>query len=63
MVVCNKSTEEISRITNVYGSSYEEGKHEFISELHNLFLNWTGPAIVGGDFNLVRNQNDKTMAK
>lgn len=48
------------RIYTAYGSAYEEGKHEFISELHSLFLNWIGPAIIGGDFNLVRTQEDKS---
>jgi hypothetical protein len=42
------------RFTTVYGSPYEEGKDDFISELHELCLNWDGPAMIGGDFNLVR---------
>lgn len=63
IVMCNRSTDVISRITTVYGSAYEEGKHEFISELHHLFLNWIGPAIVGGDFNLVRSQCDKNNGR
>ena len=55
-----KQTGVIIRITTVYGSPYEEGKAEFISELHELFLNWDGPALIGGDFNLVRSQQDKS---
>jgi hypothetical protein len=43
----------------VYGSAYEEKKQEFISELHELFLNWDGPAMIGGDFNLIRSSQDK----
>lgn len=46
VVLRDKSTNIISRITTVYGSAYEEGKQEFISELRKLFLNWDGPAIV-----------------
>jgi endonuclease/exonuclease/phosphatase (EEP) superfamily protein YafD len=42
------------RVSTIYGSPYEEGKDEFISELHELFFNWDGPAMIGGDFNLVR---------
>jgi hypothetical protein len=36
------------RLTTVYGSPYEEGKEAFISELRELFLNWDGPAMIGG---------------
>jgi hypothetical protein len=48
------------RLTTVYGSPYEEGKDAFISELHELFLSWDGPAMIGGDFNMVRSQSDKS---
>jgi endonuclease/exonuclease/phosphatase (EEP) superfamily protein YafD len=37
----------------MYGFPYENGKDAFIYELHDLFLNWDGPTIIGGDFNLV----------
>jgi endonuclease/exonuclease/phosphatase (EEP) superfamily protein YafD len=56
----NKISDTIVRITTVYGSPYEEGKQAFISELHELFLNWNGPTIIGGDFNIVRSQSDKS---
>lgn len=52
VVVSDRATDEISRITTIYGFAYEEGKQEFVSELHELFLNWTGHAIIGGGFNL-----------
>jgi hypothetical protein len=58
-IVKNRRNDFICRITTVYGSSYEEKKHEFIPELHELFLNWEGPALIGGDFNLVRFIEDK----
>jgi exonuclease III len=54
-----KSSGVVIRLTTVYGSPYEEGKDVFISELHELFLNWDGSAIIGGDFNLVRSESDK----
>jgi endonuclease/exonuclease/phosphatase (EEP) superfamily protein YafD len=44
----------------VYGSPYEDGKQAFIFELHELFLNWDGPITIGGDFNLVRAQSNKS---
>ena len=47
------------RFIAVYGSSYEEHKLEFINELHNVFASWSGPTLVGGDFNLVRNRSEK----
>ena len=61
MVVKDEGSDIVSRVTIVYGSAYEEGKQEFISELHSLSLNWNGPTIIGGDFNLVRNPGDKSI--
>jgi hypothetical protein len=58
-VVKKRRNDYICRITTVYGSAYEDKKQEFISELHELFLNWEGPALIGGDFNLVRFLEDK----
>lgn len=48
------------RIVTVYGSSYEEGKEEFIFELHSLFVEDATPTLVGGDFNLVKFSADKS---
>jgi hypothetical protein len=59
-IVRIKSSGVEIRFTTVYGSPYEEGKYSFISELHELFLSWDGPAMIGGDFNLVRSQCDKS---
>jgi hypothetical protein len=47
------------RITTVYGSPYEEGKQDFLSELHQLSLNWNDPSLIGTYFNLIRCQSDK----
>ena len=40
----------------VYGSPYNEGKQD---ELHSLFDNWSGPFLIGGDYNLVRDLSEK----
>jgi hypothetical protein len=47
------------RLIVVYGSPYEEGKIEFISELHRIMALWCGPTLVGGDFNVVRSQKEE----
>jgi hypothetical protein len=31
----------------VYGSPYDEGKSEFIDELHRVLSTWQGPTILG----------------
>jgi hypothetical protein len=43
----------------VYGSSYEEHKLKFLTELELVMDTWQGPTLLGGDFNLVRNQKEK----
>jgi len=48
------------RFVSVYGSSYEEGKADFIQELHEIMDNWSGPTLFGGDFNLVNNLKEKS---
>jgi len=47
------------RLVTIYGSSYDENKQEFITELHNIMDKWDGPTIVGGDFNLTKASSDK----
>jgi endonuclease/exonuclease/phosphatase (EEP) superfamily protein YafD len=44
----------------VYGPAYEELKLNFISELHSVIGGWPGPTLLGGDFNLVRSQKEKS---
>jgi hypothetical protein len=60
VIIKNQLDNFIWRLIVVYGSSYEEKKMEFISELHVVMSSWQGPTLVGGDFNLVRNQSDKS---
>lgn len=35
-------------------------KRFFLDELENIMGSWSGPIIVGGDFNLVRSIKDKS---
>lgn len=51
------------RLVYVYGSPYDEGKDDFISELHNLCLDDHHPTLFGGDFNLTRYQKDKSNGR
>jgi hypothetical protein len=44
----------------IYGSPYEEFKVEFTNELHLIMGLWTGPTLMGGDFNMVRPQKEKS---
>jgi hypothetical protein len=48
------------RLIIIYGPPYEESKMLFLSELDGILLNWHGPTLIGGDFNLVRNQKEKS---
>lgn len=48
------------KLSIVYGSPYEEGKQEFLDELHAVMASWKGPTLIGGDFNLVRFARDKS---
>lgn len=59
-MIQNSDDKLIWRFISVYGSPYEEGKSEFIQELHTLLENWDGPTLIGGDFNLVANMKDKS---
>jgi hypothetical protein len=48
------------RLVVIYGPAYEENKKEFIDELHCIMGVWDGPTMLGGDFNIVRNQREKS---
>jgi hypothetical protein len=54
LMVRNKDTDSCWKLVVVYGSPYENGKAEFIAELHAIMNNWQGPILIGGDFNLVQ---------
>ena len=59
----HKTSEKAFRFIAVYGSPYDDGKHDFISELHSMFIDDHQPTIIGGDFNLVRYQKDKNNGR
>lgn len=42
-----------------YGSHYEEGKYQFIDEMHGVMQKRQGPTFIGGCLNLVRCISDK----
>jgi exonuclease III len=58
-VLVNKKDKMRSRICTVYGSAYEEKKQDFIDELQEIRMH-KKPLLIGGDFNLVRSQKDKS---
>jgi hypothetical protein len=49
----------LQRLIVVYDSPYEEFKVDFLEELEVVMTRWQGPTLIGGDFNLVRNQREK----
>lgn len=51
------------RVVTIYGSSYEEHKDSFLSELHSLFVDCETPTLIGGDFNMVRYNIDKSNGR
>ena len=50
----DKRDSVVWRYAFVYGPAYDEHKLVFISELHNSLNYWSGPTLVGGISNLVR---------
>jgi exonuclease III len=59
-VVVNKKDKFKCRICVVYGAVDEENKQEFLDELHDCVVEYNEPLLIGGDFNLVRSQKDKS---
>lgn len=59
-MVKNCHDNSIWRFITVYGSPYDEGKHEFILEMEGLLDNWDGPTVIGGDFNLICTAKEKS---
>ena len=58
--ILDKKTGFSWKLVVIYGSPYEEGEQEFIDELHSIMSTWSGPTMLGGDFNLVRFSSDKS---
>ena len=44
----------------VYGSAYPEFKMDFVAELHDILDSASYPILICGDFNLVRNESEKS---
>jgi len=59
-MILDKKTGFSWKLVVIYGSPCEEGKQEFIDELHSIMSTWAGPTMLGGDFNLVRFSSDKS---
>ncbi|GJN20279.1 hypothetical protein PR202_gb07636 [Eleusine coracana subsp. coracana] len=57
--VKHKSTGYIFGCATVYGTASDEFKQQFINELHSFMSSSRDPIMIGGDFNLVRCQEDK----
>ena len=58
-IIKNKKDAIVWRLISVYGPAYEDLKLDFINELHSALSDWSGPTLVGGDFNLVRDRSEK----
>ena len=56
----SKSDKFVWQLIVVYGSAYPEFKVEFVAELHDILESVSYPVLVCGDFNLVRQQSDKS---
>lgn len=60
LMIGDKTTGLCWKLIVVYGSPYDNGKVDFINELHSIMNKWQGPIFIGGDFNLVRTVTDKS---
>jgi hypothetical protein len=59
-IVKNQSDGLTWRLVVVYGSPYEELKITFLEELELVMAKWQEPSLIGGDFNLVKSQREKS---
>ena len=59
-IIRNYQDSFVWRIVVVYGSPYEEGKLDFLAELESLLVNWDGPTVLGGDFNITITAKEKS---
>jgi hypothetical protein len=58
-MVKNNNEGFIWKLVVIYGTPYNE-HGGFINELHLIMGSWAHPTLLGGDFNLVRNQKEKS---
>jgi exonuclease III len=62
MIICSihhKSKNVTFNFVNVYGAAQLENKDKFLSELSSVCSNCKGPTIFGGDFNIIRTNEEK----
>jgi hypothetical protein len=59
MVLRNRASNWRWEMLTVYGPAQHEKSREFIAELSRKCLYATLPMVLGGDFNLIRNANEK----
>jgi hypothetical protein len=61
-IVKNILDKVVWRLITIYDIPYEESKSKltFLEKLDGILNNWQGPTMIGGDFNLVRNQKEKS---
>jgi exonuclease III len=59
VIIRNQCDNSVWRLIIVYGFPYEDTKLKFINELHEVMGAWSGPTLIGGDFNQVRSQKEK----
>jgi hypothetical protein len=59
MVLRNRASNWRWEMLAVYGPAQHEKSREFIAELSRKCLYATLPMVLGGDFNLIRNANEK----
>lgn len=60
MLITHRKTGFSWKLVVIYGSPYEEGNIDFLDELHKVTSSWSGPTLLGGDFNLSRYASDKS---
>lgn len=63
VMLTDKKSNLTWKLVVVYGSPYEESKADFIDKLHTVMSSWSGPTMIGGDFNLSRFASDKNNGR
>jgi hypothetical protein len=59
ILVIHKESGFIWNFINVYGAAQNDQKHKFLSELSAFCSKCSHPMLIGGDFNILRNESDK----
>jgi hypothetical protein len=60
LIVRSSKDNFVWRLLVVYESPCDESKLEFLEELDSVLGRWQGSTLLGGDFNLVRSQREKS---